>query len=327
VWINNQENNHTVLGVIVVHGGAGFRRRYIKRGVKGVSTSASEGLEVLRRGGSALDAVEASVCVLEDDLVFNAGKGSALNANGDVEMDAAIMDGRDLSAGAVALIKSTRNPVRLARLVMEKTDHILLAGKDAERLAEIFKLPKTDPITSARRRLFLQLKKNKTDPSVLRLKKNSALIQEYPGVFPSDTVGAVAADADGNFAAAASTGGIMLKLPGRIGDTPQIGCGLYADNRSGAATFTGIGEIAVRLVLSKTMCWLMENNTPALRAALVCVRDASKRLRGDAGIIAIDPKLRIAAVHNTPFMPWSYSTTKMKKPYVRSRGRIVARLR
>lgn len=123
-----------MLGAIVVHGGAGFRPRYIKRGLKGVSTSVSEGLEVLRRGGSALDAVETSVCVLEDDAVFNAGKGSALNLNGDVEMDAAIMDGRDLLAGAVALIQSTRNPVRLARLVMEKTDHVLLAGKDAERL-------------------------------------------------------------------------------------------------------------------------------------------------------------------------------------------------
>jgi len=225
------------------------------------------------------------------------------------------------------LIQSTKNPVRLARLVMEKTDHVLLAGKDAERLAEAFQLPKINPVTYARRRLFLQLKKSKTGRRVLWLKKNSALIREYPEALSSDTVGAVAVDEAGNFAAAASTGGILLKLPGRIGDTPQIGCGLYADNRSGAATVTGLGEIAVRLVLSKTMCSLMENGTPAVRAAILCVRDASERLKGDAGIIAIDPKWRIAAVHNTPLMPWAYSTTKMKKPYVKPHGRIVARLR
>jgi beta-aspartyl-peptidase (threonine type) len=183
-----------MLGRIVVHGGAGFWRRYIDRGLRGVSASASGGLEVLRRGGSALDAVEASVCALEDDPVFNAGKGSALNLNGVAEMDAAIMDGRDLSAGAVALIQSTKNPVRLARLVMEKTDHVLLAGKDAERLAEAFQLPKINPITSARRRLFFQLKKSKADRRVLWLKKNSALIREYPEALSSDTVGAVAVD-------------------------------------------------------------------------------------------------------------------------------------
>jgi len=316
-----------MLGTIIVHGGAGFRPRYLKKGLKGVSDSAYEGVKVLIRGGSALGAVETSVCVLEDDPVFNAGRGSALNLNGNVEMDAAIMDGRDLSAGAVALIQSTKNPVRLARLVMEKTDHVLLAGKDAERLTETFQLPKINPVTSARRMLYLQLKKREVDRSVSRLKKNSALIREYPELLSSDTVGALAVDEEGNFAAAASTGGIMLKLPGRIGDTPQIGCGLYADNRSGAATVTGLGEVAVRLVLSKTMCSLMENETPALRAAILCVRDASKRLGGDAGIIAIDSKCRIAAVHNTPLMPWSYSTTKMKKPYVKSHGRVVARLR
>lgn len=270
-----------------------------------------------------MDAVEASVCSLEDDPVFNAGRGSALNLNGNVEMDAAIMNGRDLSAGAVALIHSTKNPVRLARLVMERTDHVLLAGKDAERLAEAFQLPKINPITPARRKAFLQLKNSRTGHGRWS-KKNSTLVGDYPEMLSSDTVGAVAVDEVGDFAAAASTGGILLKLPGRIGDTPQIGCGLYADNRSGAATVTGLGEVAVRLVLSKTICSLMENGNSALGAAIFCVREASKRLRGEAGVIAIDPKWRIAAVHNTPFMPWAYSTTKMKKPHVKSHGRIVA---
>lgn len=132
---------------IVVHGGAGFWRKDVRRGLAGVSAAASAGVELLRSGGSALDAVEAAVLVMEDSPVFNAGKGSSLTVAGTVEMDAAIMDGRDLSAGAVALLRKVKNPIRLARIIMEKTDHVLLAGEKAEELANAFSLPLANPVT------------------------------------------------------------------------------------------------------------------------------------------------------------------------------------
>ncbi len=311
-----------MLGKIVVHGGAGFWQQYMGQGLKGVSKSASVGAEILRRDGSALDAVEAAVCVLEDNPVFNAGKGSAFTVNGTVQMDAGIMDGRDLSAGAVALVQSVKNPVHLARLVMEKTDHVLLAGESAERLGKSFSLPRMDPVTAARRKLFIELKKD-TGTKLKWWRNNPKLLREHPEVGCSDTVGALAVDNRGNFAAASSTGGVMLKLPGRIGDTPQIGCGVYADNRSGAATATGWGEIAVRLVLSKATCSLMERGLPAPRAATIGVQDASRRLKGDAGLLAIDRKGRIAAVHNTQTMPWAYSTSKMKKAHASPYGKKI----
>lgn len=308
-----------MLGRIIVHGGAGLMPRFQRRALKGVSNSAAAGAEILRAGGRALDAVEAAVCVLEDDPVFNAGRGSSLTIEGTVEMDAAIMDGNDLSAGAVALVQSVKNPVRLARLVMEKTDHVLLAGRSVERLAKLFMMPRIDPITPEKRRLFSELKMGDSTMGG-RWLKNFQLLHEHSKVLSSDTVGAVALDEAGDFAAAASTGGVMLKLPGRIGDTPQIGCGLYADNHSGAATVTGLGEIAVRLALSKTVCSLMERGVSARRAATSCVQNASRRLQDSAGVIAIDQKGGFAAVHNTPLMPWAYSTSKMMKPMVKPYG-------
>ena len=312
---------------IVVHGGAGFWRKDVKRGREGVQKAASAGSKVLADGGCALDAVEAAVSVMEDDPIFNAGTGSALTCVGTVEMDAAIMDGRNLSAGAVALIRNTKNPIHLARVVMENTDHVLLAGKTAEKLGKAFRLPTANPITARRRKAFNETKK---DPRVGRfawLRKNPELIRDYPGILGHDTVGAVAVDKDGNYASAASTGGMAMKLPGRIGDTPLIGSGLYSDNRLGTATATGWGEIAVKLSLSRTVCLMMGDGLSATKAAETCVQMASERLRGHAGIIAIDRMGKVAAVHNTAYMPWAYSTPSMKLPRASFRGRIVSRLR
>jgi beta-aspartyl-peptidase (threonine type) len=316
-----------MVGKIVVHGGAGIWRKDIRRGLVGVRRAAAAGSRILARGGSALDAVEAAVIVMEDDPVFNAGKGSSLTYTGTVEMDAAIMDGRDLSAGAVALLHAVKNPIRLARLVMENTDHVLLAGENAERFARAFSLPRTNPITAERRRRYLMFKKGHVDARIGWIRKNRPLIDEHPEILEGDTVGAVAVDVEDNYAAASSTGGVMLKLPGRIGDTPQIGCGLYCDNSSGAATVTGVGEVAIRLAMSKEVCSLMEQGRPAAEAAAVAVRKASERLKGHAGVIAIDRAGRVATVHNTPFMPWAISTVEMRKPKSGSRGRIVAALR
>jgi beta-aspartyl-peptidase (threonine type) len=176
---------------------------------------------ILRRSGLALDAVEAAVWVMEDNPVFNAGKGSSLTLTGIVEMDAALMDGRDLSAGAVALIRQVKNPIRLARIVMEKTDHVLLAGESAEQLGIAFMLPQANPVTAYRRQMLLGFKKSRREQRSNWFERNTRLLNEYPELLGSDTVGAVAVDDKGNFAAAASTGGPMMKLPGRIGDTPS----------------------------------------------------------------------------------------------------------
>lgn len=313
-----------MFGKIVVHGGAGFWRTDIRRAMVGVRNAASSGSRILAHGGSAVDAVEAAVSVMEDDPVFNAGKGSSLTFAGTVEMDAAIMDGTDISAGAVTLIRKVKNPVQLARLVMEKTDHVLLAGRTAERLAKAYSLPTTNPITSKRRGMLLRSKKGPLDARLAWVKNNPELLRDHPEIIKQDTVGAVAVDARGDFAAAASTGGTTMKLPGRIGDTPQIGSGLYSDNLCGAATVTGWGEIAIKLTLSKAVCLMMERGLPATKAAEFAVRTASKRLKGDAGVIVIDRLGRLAAVHNTPYMPWAFSTPEMRTPEVASRGKIVA---
>jgi beta-aspartyl-peptidase (threonine type) len=311
---------------IVVHGGAGFWRSDIRVAKVGVEKAAREGLRVLVGGGCALDAVESAVKVMEDDPIFNAGKGSALTSLGTVEMDAAIMDGRELSAGAVALVRRVKNPVHLARIVMENTDHVLIAGLTAEKLAKAFRLPSTNPRTHMRSRALTRARMAATRGKVPWLRKNRALLQKHAELLGHDTVGAVAMDTAGNFASAASTGGMTMKLPGRVGDTPLIGSGLYADNKSGAATVTGWGEIAVRLVLSRTVCLRMENGMSASKAAEKCVRMASSRLHGHAGIIAIDRSGGLAAVQNTAYMPWAFASSSTDNPRVYARGKTVARL-
>ena len=316
----------TTLGKIVVHGGAGFWRKDIRRALKGISNAASSGCSVLAHGGTAVDAVETAVSVMEDDPVFNAGKGSSLTVTGMVEMDAAIMDGRDLSAGAVALVRAVKNPIRLARIVMEHSDHVLLAGETAEKLAKAFSLPSSNPVTSERRKLLMKYMKGLPDARFAWIRRNSKLVEEHPEILRNDTVGAAAIDEDGNFAAAASTGGIHMKLPGRIGDTPLIGAGLYCDNRAGAATATGTGEVAIRLVISRWVCMLMEQGASASLAAAIAIKAASVRLKGSAGVIAIDRQRRIGAVHNTPYMPFAFSTTKMSRPKTSPHGTITSPL-
>jgi len=310
---------------IIVHGGAGFWRSDIKLARTGVKKAANEGSRVLANGGCALDAVESAVKAMEDNPIFNAGMGSALTYSGTVEMDAAIMDGEMLSAGAVALVRRVKNPVVLARIVMENTDHVLLAGLTAERLARAFHLPSSNPITPKRRKALTRAKKQAAQGRVPWLKRNAAFLRRHPEILGHDTVGAVAMDAAGHFASAASTGGMVMKLPGRIGDTPLIGSGLYSD-KSGTATVTGWGEIAVKLGLARTMCLMMENGMSAPKAAVKCVRSASSRLHGHAGIIAIDRKGRIAAVHNTAYMPWAYASDSVKSLRAHEYGKRVARL-
>jgi beta-aspartyl-peptidase (threonine type) len=291
-----------------------------------VKEAATVGFEILKADGKALDAVEAAVVCMEDNEVFNAGKGSTLAVNRQVEMEASIMDGKNLDAGAVALLKNVKNPVRLARIVMEHTDHIFVASTHAEKLAEALQLEKTEPLTELRIRYWSELKqKLNREKGIPHLPKLQKLLTSHPNLFETDTVGAVALDKKGNVAAATSTGGLTLKLPGRIGDTPLVGCGTYADNEAGACSTTGIGEIAIKLVLAKTTCDFMRHGQPAQKAAESSIKLVNKRipLKESMGLIAIDMEGRIGAAHNSKHLCWAYMTSKMRKPRVALKAKIV----
>jgi len=220
---------------LFVHGGAGrIPEDKAKLYAEGVRKAAEAGLRVLKSGGSALDAIEEAVAYMEDDPTFNAGRGSALNREGFIEMDAIIMDGATLRMGAVAAVRRVKNPIKLARAIMERTEHNMFAGEWADRLAEVLGLELADPsyfITEQRRRKWEEMRVKRVNPAK---------------EFTRSTVGAVAVDAEGNVAAATSTGGTSLKMPGRVRDTPLVRSGAYADNLLGAASATGLGETIMR---------------------------------------------------------------------------------
>jgi beta-aspartyl-peptidase (threonine type) len=231
-------------------------------------------------------------------------------------MEASVMDGETLAAGAAGLLSDVKNPVRVARLVMERTDHVFVVGKGAEELARMFDLEKSEPATAAKTMQYeAQLK------SLLHgkfeLPKLAGLVKAHPDVFQLETVGAVALDTEGNVAAATSTGGFPLKLAGRIGDSPSIGCGTYADNQSGACTATGVGEIAIRLVLAKTVCDHMENGRTAQEAVEASVALVNRRIRGvynDVGLVAVDVRGGIGAAHSSPSLCWAYMNAELREP-------------
>ncbi len=302
--------------IVVVHGGAGkwnvddeTRRRVLE--VLRVATQS--GLEAILRGGSAIEAVVEAIKILEDSGIFNAGIGSVLNVLGEVEMDAGIMDGRTLRAAGVAAVTRPRHPIELARIVMEKTDHVLVVGRGADRLAEVFGLEPRPPIQRRILEKYRQLVKNLD--SVRYWKK---LREILPLIAPvaSDTVGAVALDTEGNVAAAASTGGVWLKLPGRVGDSPIPGAGFYADNRGGGASATGLGETIVMTGLTKLAVELMIQGKSAEEACIAAIKELTNRFGPDtAGIIAIDIRGNIAAVHNTEHMPYAYACRDRVEAY------------
>jgi len=313
--------------VIVIHGGAGtWQPERSQPGLDGVKRASKTGFNVLKKGGSAVDAVMEAVAVMEDDGVFNAGYGSSLNIDRVVEMEASIMDGKTLQAGASGLLHDIKNPVRLARIVMEKTDHVFVVGEGAEKLARIYNLERKNPITELRLKYYEDQKKALLEGKS-ELPKLADLVKSHPELFDtSDTVGAVALDKEGNMAAATSTGGFPLKLPGRIGDSPSIGCGTYADNRSGACSTTGVGEIAIRLVLAKTICNCLEVGKTAQDAvehAIELVNERMSATYNSMGAIAIDVHGRIGAAHNSPNMCWAYMTPERMEPVASLTAKIV----
>ena len=310
----------------MVHGGAGtWQPERSKLGIKGVKNAARVGFDVLEKGGSAVDSVMEAVAAMEDNGVFNAGYGSSLNIEKKVEMEASIMEGKMLQAGAAGLLTDIRNPVRLARIVMEETDHVFVVGEGAEKLARFRKLERRNPVTPLRLMYYEQQKKALTGGKP-QLPKLAILVKEHPELFSLETVGAVALDKEGNVAAATSTGGFPLKLPGRIGDSPLIGCGTYADNLSGACSATGVGEIAIRLVISKSVCASMENGRTAQEASEQAIRLVNTRILSAynaMGLIALDMHGGIGAAHNSPNMCWGYIKPGMSEPKAWLKAKIV----
>jgi beta-aspartyl-peptidase (threonine type) len=311
---------------IVVHGGAGtWQPERSKPGLEGVKRAAETGFGVLKSGGCSVDSVIEAVAAMEDDGVFNAGYGSSLNLEKKVEMEASIMDGRTLQAGAAGLLRDIKNPVRLARVVMEKTDHVFVVGDGAEKLANLEHLERRDPVTELRLKYYEQQKKALLEGKS-ELPKLVNMVKEHPELFTLGTVGAVAVDGEGNVAAATSTGGFPLKLPGRIGDSPLIGCGTYADNLTGACSTTGVGEIAIRLVMAKTVCNYIENGKTVQQAAENAIKLVNTRMPdvyNAMGLIAIDAHGRIGAAHSSPNMCWAYITAEMKEPKASLTAKIV----
>lgn len=271
---------------ILVHGGAGPRYSddQPERAQAGCLAAARAGYAVLQQGGSALDAVEQAARVLEDDPLFNAGTGSVLNADGEVEMDASIMEGETLRAGAVAAVRVTKNPVTLARAVMEHSPHVLLVGAGAELFGRKHGIEQVDPaslITERARRRW------------------EARRRAQHG-----TIGAVARDAKGHLAAATSTGGTSGKLPGRVGDSPLIGCGTYADDRLGAASATGIGEHIIRVTLTRLTVDLVGRGVAPAEAVKQGIAELV-RIGGDGGVILVSPAGELALSFSSERMPWA----------------------
>jgi len=287
--------------VIIVHGGAGDLGPDDPASsggpdaprLAGVRRAAEAGFRVLFAGGGALDAVEAAVRELEDDPTFNAGTGACLTAAGDVELDASIMDGATLRCGAVAVVKDVRNPVTLARRVMDGSSQVLLAGPGASAFAREVGLPtcrNSELVTPAQLERWRRLREKAAAPS------------------GKGTVGAVARDGRGHLAAATSTGGMSLKRPGRVGDTPIIGCGTYADDSLAAVSCTGHGERIIQLTLARHAADLVGRGMATMAAAREAVRELEARVGGHGGLILVGPSGEAAFAHNTPVMTRAWST-------------------
>ena len=274
------------------------------------------GYEVLGRGASSVEAVEKTIRVLESSGLFNAGVGSRLQLDSVRRMDASIMEGHRLRAGAVAAIEQIRHPITAARLVMEETEHVLLVGEPATRFARYFKLKLERQLVPRRTPFKAVRPQQASGPTEKTLDLYRAMrIRRTVGL---ETVGAVALDQIGTVAAGASTGGIPLMLPGRVGDTPLIGCGVYADNVAGAVSMTGVGEGIIRIAVAKEIVdRLAAGASPALAARLV-LKKLVTRIRGAAGALVLAPDGRFAIRHTTPRMAAGYWGGK-GKPVVKDK--------
>jgi beta-aspartyl-peptidase (threonine type) len=285
---------------IAIHGGAGEDSPFIKENYsgyeQGLKEAAEAGQAVLKNKGTAMDAVSAAVCTLENNPLFNAGRGSALNHEGKTEMDAAVMNGQDLKAGAVAMVTGVKNPVVLARAVMEKTSHVLLAGPGATEFARSIDMPLEEESYFITQHQLDELN------SARQESEDSLLQKPVRG-----TVGAVAMDMFGNVAAATSTGGTSNSLPGRIGDSCMIGAGCYASNNTCAVSGTGDGEFLIRGVTAHSIAMLMEARGCSVQQACDEVVHQRSIPGGDIGVIAVTAAGEIGISFNSERMHRAWS--------------------
>jgi L-asparaginase / beta-aspartyl-peptidase len=300
--------------VLVVHGGAwAIPDDMVEAHLNGVRNAMKAGWQALSRGGSALDAVEEAIVVLEDDETFDAGRGSFLNREGKVQLEALIMDGGTLRAGGVGCVERLRNPVRAARKILSESPHVYFVGEGAEQFAAQHGVPlcRNEDLVIPR--------------EVDRLREFQAHPPEgkpdlFAPVLSHDTVGAVALDGNGDIAAGTSTGGTLNKAPGRLGDSSLIGCGCYADNETAAASTTGWGEPIMKLVLAKWAADRVASGSLPEWVAAEAINYLKARANGHGGMILLDARGRFGIAHNTPRMAWALTTMKEQSSGISRNG-------
>lgn len=305
--------------IILVHGGAGRRAMTVQQRVC-LREALSVGYRCLELGAPAIDAVEASIRVLEKSGVFNAGRGANRQLDGVQRMDASIMEGARLQAGAVASVERIVHPITAARLVAEKTAHVLLVGQPGTMFARHFGLAQVP--RGGRRRAMGRRHHRMAKPAIMQtlrlheaLRRTGRIVARTLG---KETVGAVALDRTGTLAAGASTGGVDVMLPGRVGDTPLIGCGVYADNEAGAVSMTGVGESLIRVAVAKEIADLLAAGVFPLTAVRRVLRKVVDRVDGAGGALVLAPNGRFAIHHTTPHMVAGYWDGR-GQPVVRGR--------
>lgn len=313
--------------VLLVHGGAwAIPDEMVEAHQQGVAKALAAGHALLQKGATAVDAVEAAVSVLEDDETFDAGRGSFLTSDGRVQLDALVMDGATLRAGGVACVERLRNPIRAARLVLDKSPHVYFVGPGAEQFAASHGMDLIDNeglvLDRERLRLAEAQQKERAGLPDLTFAGNAEAPSDASPAAPRttlhatahdvshDTVGAVALDVHGDLAAATSTGGTLNKAPGRVGDSSLIGCGCYADNLSAAVSLTGWGEPIMKLVLGKWAVDRVQQGMAPQQAAQDAIAYLFRRLGGHGGIILLGPDGRFGLAHNTPRMAWGIQTAR-----------------
>jgi beta-aspartyl-peptidase (threonine type) len=302
---------------LIAHGGAGnWRPGSEEEAVAGMRAAVEKGRSILRAGGTALDAVCATVVALEDDPHFNAGTGAVLNFDGFCELDACLMESSEARVGAVAALQRVKNPILVARKVMEETDHVMLAGDGAQRFARVMGFADHDPVTPARRADWQDKRKRLDEVLGKHSLKMRRFLKDHPE-YAGGTVGAAAVDAGGVLAAATSTGGVTMKLVGRVGDSPLPGAGNYA-SRYAAASATGTGEYVMRSLATRAISDAVERGASIAKAVAEVLDRLGRDYDADAGLIAVDSAGTPIALHRTRDMPHAFFTAE---------GEVVSRMR
>jgi len=290
--------------VLVVHGGAwAIPDDMVEAHLNGVRNAMAAGWRVLETGGTALDAVEEAVVIMEDDETFDAGRGSFLNRDGKVQLDALIMDGATLRAGGVGCVERLGNPVRAARKILSDSPHVYFVAEGAERFAAEHGIPLC-------RNEDLIIPREVERLREFQARAADAEVDLFAPTISHDTVGTVALDGGGNIAAATSTGGTLNKAPGRLGDSSLIGCGCYADNQTAAASTTGWGEPIMKLVLAKWAADRVATGSMPEWVAAEAINYLKDRVNGHGGMILLDARGRFGVAHNTPRMAWALKTSQ-----------------